>query len=114
MPRRDKRRYGRTAKDVRRGGLGTRSTPVSPTIKDLDAWIRVNGSDVANTNSIQSMTSTSEREVMTFTHVVELEAGDYFELLFMVNDLNVVLNNVIAGASNPATPSVIANIERIR
>ena len=113
MPRRDKRRYGRTARDVRRGGLGTRTPVVLPDIKDVDLWIRVNGSDVANSNSTQSLTDTDEREVVTFTRIIQLQAGDYFELMFAVNDLNVALNSFPADAVNPLTPSVTINVRQL-
>ena len=110
MPRRDKRRYGRTAKDVRRGGLGTRTPYTPPSIKEIDVWLRVNGVDVSNTNSMQAMTDLTEREVLSSTHIVELEAGDYIQLMFAVNDLNMKLNAI---AGSPATPSVVINVEKI-
>lgn len=113
MPRRDKRRYGRTAKDVRRGGLGTHAVPVLPSVKDIDLWLRINGTDVANSNSVQSLTDTAEREIVTFTRVIQLQAGDYFQLMFAVNDLNVALNAIAADAVSPATPSVTMNVIQI-
>lgn len=114
MPRRDKRRYGRTAKDVRRGGLGTRTPDVIPTIKEIDVWLRVNGTDLANSNATQAMTDLDEREVMTAKHIVQLQAGDYIELLYAVNDVNVALNSFAADAVNPLTPSVTISIVQVR
>ena len=113
MPRRDKRRYGRTAKDVRRGGLGTRTPYTPPSISDINVWLRVNGTNVANTDSKQSMTAFTERETLTASHIVKLDAGDYLELVFAVNDLNMLLHAYAADAVNPAAPSVSISVEQI-
>ncbi len=112
--RRDRRRYGVRALDVRRGGLGAQVAPAIPTIKDVDVWIRVNGTDIANSNSIQSLTDTDEREVMVCKRVVQLQAGDYIEMMFAVNDAAVVLNSFVADAVSPVTPSVVLNITQVK
>ena len=112
-PRRDKRRYGREAEDVRRGGVKPPVPPVSPTIKEIDVWFRVNGADIANSNSVQAMTALTEREVVTATQILDLEAGDYIQLMFAVNDLNMTLNALVADAVAPAAPSIIVNITQV-
>lgn len=112
MPRRDKRRYGRTARDVRRGGLGAQRT-VS-VIKNINLWLRVNGTDVANSNIIQSMTPFVENEAIAFSHILSLQTDDYCELAFAVDHLGVVLKAASATAFGPATPSVTLNITQIQ
>ena len=115
MPiRRDRRRTGADAKDTRRGGFGDASVKTEVSIKDVDVWLRVNGVDVANTNSMQSLTDLDEREIISFSHVLELQAGDYIELMFMVNDLNVILNSFAATGTTPVVPSVIVNVTQVR
>jgi hypothetical protein len=114
MPRRDKRRHGRTARDVRRAGLfGPRTAAPAPPIKELDVWLRVNGVDVANSNSMQAMEDLAQRQVVSFSRTVELDAGDYVELMFAVNDLNMGLNAIAADGVNPATPSVVINVTQV-
>lgn len=112
--RKNSRRGGVRVLDVRRGGFGAQVAPVAPTIKEIDFWLRVNGSDVANSNSTQALTDVDEREVVAFTRVMQLQAGDYFELMFAVNDLNVALNSFAADAVGPVTPSVTINVVQIR
>ncbi|MCK5604448.1 hypothetical protein KAR91_21335 [Candidatus Pacearchaeota archaeon] len=115
MPvRRDRRRSGADAEDTRRGGLGVGTAVPPPDIKDIDAWLRVNGVDVANSDSIQSLTDLDEREAMSFSHVLELQAGDYIELMFQVNDLNVMLNSFVATGTTPVVPSVTINVTQVR
>lgn len=112
--RKNRRRGGVRVLDVRRGGFGAQVAPVAPTIKDIDLWLRVNGTDVANSNSTQSLTDVDEREVVAFTRIVQLQAGDYFELMFAVNDLTVALNSFVADAVSPLTPSVTISVVQIR
>ena len=107
------RHRGAGKQDTRHAGLGLRDpSPVTP-IKNIDFWFRINGVDVANTNSSQSMTSTSEREVVAFSQTLSLQDGDYFELMFAVNDLSVILNTITASAFGPAAPSVILSVVEI-
>lgn len=116
MPSRARHR-GAGRGSPRHDGLGARTPtppPVIPTIKDVDFWFRINGTDVANTNSTQSLTDTDEREVVSFSQVLELLAGDYFELMFAVNDINVLLNSFPLDAVGPLTPSVIINITKVK
>lgn len=112
MPRRDKRRYGRTARDVRRGGLGAQRF-VSP-IKNINLWLRVNGIDVANSNIVQSMTPLIGDEAIAFSHILSLRSSDYCELAFAVEDLNLILKATSATTFGPATPSVTLNITQIQ
>ena len=116
-PRRDKRRYGRTARDVRRGGLGTQRTP--STVKNINLWLRVNGIDVANSNIIQSITPLVENEAVAFSHILSLQTNDYCELAFSVNDLSTLLKatpiRIFGGQSfGSATPSVTLNMTQIQ
>ncbi len=112
--RRDRRRGGADVLDTRRGGFGVGTPIAAPTIKNVDVWLRVNGTDVANSNSIQSLTDYDEREIMSFSHILELQAGDYIELMFAVNDLNVFLNSYPSDAVSPLTPSVTISITQVR
>lgn len=112
--RRDRRRGGADVLDTRRGGVGVGTPGVVPTTKELDLWLRVNGVDVANSNAMQAMSDLTERETVTCTHVVQLEAGDYFEVMFAVNDLNMILNTLTADAVGPATPSITLIVSEVR
>ena len=112
--RRDRRRGGAEALDTRRAGIGVGTPGVAPTIKDIDLWLRVNGTNVANSNSTQSLTDHDEREAISFSHILELQAGDYVELMFMVNDLNIILNYFAATGILPVAPSAIISVTQVR
>ena len=90
-PRRDKRIYGRTAKDIRREGLGVSDTYIPP-----------------------EPTTDSDKQFFSFEYMVELEAGDDVEFMFIVGNLDIMLRTIAAGISNPATPSITVNVAQVR
>lgn len=112
--RRDRRRGGADVLDTRREGVGVGTPIAAPTIKNVDVWLRKNGTDIANSNSIQSLTDIDEREIMSFSYILELQAEDYIELMFAVNDLNVFFNSYPSDAVGPLTPSVMINITQVK
>jgi len=77
----------------------------------INVWARVNGVNVANSNTTRVV---SDLTSLTFTHVIELQVGDYYELMFAVNDLSIILDAQTAAGVAPATPSVIIDVEKIR
>ena len=111
-PRRDKRRYGRTARDVRRGGLGAQRAVSA--IKNINLWLRVNGIDVANSTIIQSITPLVESEAIAFSHILSLQTNDYCELVFAVDNLGAMLKATPTRIFGPATPSVTLNMTQIQ
>jgi hypothetical protein len=88
--RRDKRRYGRTALDVRRGGIGVSDTYVPPGVIP------------------------SDDRSFSFEYIIELEAGDDVEFMFMVDDLDIILKTIAAGILNPAVPSITVSVAQVR
>jgi hypothetical protein len=90
-PRREKRIYGRTAQDVRREGIGVSDTYTPP-----------------------EPTTDSDSKFFSFEYIVELEAGDDVEFMFMVGNLDIMLRTLVAGIANPATPSIIVNVVQVR
>ena len=112
--RRSKRRYGRTAKDIRRGGLGTRTPYVPPLIKNIELWLRKNGVNVDDSKTVQTVSATGIREIVTISQTIELSTGDYVELMFAVNDLIIGLNSIAADGISPLAPSVHIDIKQVR
>ena len=114
MPvRRDRRRGGADVLDTRRGGVGVGTPSAVPTIKEIDLWLRKNGVDIDNSGVMQAMSALTERELVSCSHIVELQAGDYFEVMFAVNDLTMILNTRAADAVGPGAPSVSLSITKV-
>ena len=81
-----------------------------------EAWIRLNGTDVANTNSRLLLQGGSADAIMTIPINVEMAAGDYVEVVYCATNTNVVAQAFPARTtpwSAPAIPSIIVNIDQV-
>ena len=82
-----------------------------------EAWIRINGSDVPNTNSRVLLAGGASSEIiMTVPVNVDLLAGDYVEVVFGTDNTLVIAEAIPARASPfvaPAIPSIIVNIDQV-
>ena len=83
--------------------------------KILDAWFRVNGSDVANSNIKVSIVNSNDQKLVTATAVLTLTAGQYVELVMSGDSTTLSLLATAAGTSptRPVTPSVILTLDKL-
>ena len=88
--------------DKTAGGLGV-----------FDFWPRINGADVANSNSRIKLKDNDSEMVAAWNFVFNLNAGDYFELAWAVDSTTCTLAAFTASAPHPATPSVILTVTDI-
>ena len=70
-------------------------------------WARVNGVDIANTASEVAIQGTVAETIAAWNFVLEMNANDYFQLMWSVDDTNIQIKAVTAAAPVPAIPSVI-------
>lgn len=70
-------------------------------------WPRVNGTDIANSNTKLAIQGTSSEVVAAWNFVLPMNAGDYFELMWATDDTHVVILKEAANAFSPAIPSSI-------
>lgn len=83
---------------------------------DIDIWLRLNGSNVSNTNSRVTLTATGDTKLISRNYVVTLTAGGYVELVWSSADINMSLPAYAGGSSpsRPAIPSVIATLTLVQ
>jgi len=78
--------------------------------KDIELWLRVNGSDVANSNTILHLTATNET-ILAVTFIQHFDVNDYFEFWMTgeANDVRILATAAVAtpGEERPACPSII-------
>jgi len=84
---------------------------------DVDIWFRKNGTNIDNSNSkyhIPARKSTGDPShiIAALNLFVELNAGDYVEIMYKVDNVNVTLEHFAASASptRPAVPSAIVTL----
>ena len=73
-------------------------------------WLRINGTDVANSASQVRLKGTDGELVAAWNFVERLQAGDYIELMWSVSDTAVQITAQAAAAPVPAIPSVILTV----
>lgn len=73
-------------------------------------WVRVNGTDVAQSASQIRLKGTDGELVAAWNFVLSLKPDDYFELMWAVSDTAVQLTAQAAAAPVPAIPSVILTV----
>lgn len=73
-------------------------------------WPRINGVDVPNSNSQVQIQGNNAEQLVTVGYFFELNAGDYVEVMFAVNDTTVQVDTFPATAFYPAIPSIILTV----
>lgn len=73
-------------------------------------WYRINGVDIANSATIVTLAGSSSASVAAWNFVVEMNAGDYFELVWSTNNTSCQIHAAAASAPVPAIPSVILTV----
>ena len=85
-------------------------------LHDASVWIRVNGADVVGSNSLTSVPNkhggVNGHTIAAWNYFVQLNAGDYVQLMWSTDDAQVSLQYYAAGTSptRPTTASVIATL----
>ena len=73
-------------------------------------WLRVNGTDVANSATQIRIQGNNAETVAAWNFLANLKAGDYFELMWSVDDITVQIVASGAVAPVPAIPSIILTV----
>jgi hypothetical protein len=76
-------------------------------------WARVNGTDVPQSASEVRLQGNSSELVAAWNFVVLLNANDYFELMWSVDDTAVQIVARAAAAPVPAIPSVLLSVTAV-
>lgn len=82
----------------------------------FDLWLKVNGVNLARSNTQVQTNSQNLMQVLSVTFVVALSAEDYFEFFYHANNTNARIIAVAAQAGPPAIPacpSVIVAVNKI-
>jgi hypothetical protein len=85
--------------------------------QDVDVWFRVNGTNIANSNSRYGLAPRKGvgdpfHIIMALNYFASLNATDYIEIMWRTTDTGVSIEQYAAGTSptRPAIPSAIATM----
>lgn len=83
------------------------------TNQHIDIWFRVNGTDIDNSNTRMTVANNGHYLVASWNFFVPLNSNDYIEIMWSPSVEEIILQSETVGTIHPATPSVIATINRI-
>ena len=73
-------------------------------------WLRKNGTDIAQSSTVIRIEGNNTENVAAWNFLLQMNAGDYFELMWEVDNTNVSLHADPATAVHPAIPSIILTV----
>jgi hypothetical protein len=73
-------------------------------------WLRKNGINVPDSSGQIRIQGNSAEILAAWNYVIQLNAGDYIELMWEVDDTSVILLSEAASAVHPSVPSVILTV----
>lgn len=89
-------------------------TSSNSSLKDVQTWLRVNGTDVTDSNSYVSLNGNGVNVIFSTTYSLSLNAGDYVQVMWASNDTAVSINYIAATGYSPASPSTIVSVTQIQ
>lgn len=83
----------------------------------LNMWFRLNGSNIADSNTRMAVPSNAPYLVAAWNFIVSVTAGDYVEMVFATDNANILLEHEPVQTTPyiaPAIPSLIMTAQQIR
>ena len=86
-------------------------------IDTIDIWFRKNGTDVPESNTVVTVSggATAAKTVAAWNYMLELNAGDYVQLMWRTSDtrLELIHEGASTSPTRPAIPSVIVTAHQV-
>ena len=89
-----------------KGGGGSGNT--------VNIWFRLNENNIANSDTKVTVPSNAPYVVAAWNFIQSVTAGQYIELIWFTDNVNIILEHEDATATSPAIPSVIITAQQIR
>lgn len=80
----------------------------------VNIWFRLNETNIANSDTKVTVPSNAPYVVAAWNFIASVAAGDYIELIWFTDNVNIILEHEDATATHPAIPSVILTAQQIR
>jgi hypothetical protein len=76
-------------------------------------WVRKNGIDIPDTSSEITVTTTNHHTVAAWNFIFPSNAGDYFELMWTTDNVNIVIEHITPTNGWPSIPSAIITVQQV-
>lgn len=80
----------------------------------INIWFRLDGSNIANSDTKVTVPSNSPYVVASWNFIVSVTAGQYIELVYATDNANIIVEHEDATAIHPAIPSLILTAVQVR
>ena len=80
--------------------------------KSIWIWPRINGVDTNGTTMKTTLNTNNQDIVISRTAIFEMQAGQYLQAMFAVNDVNIWIDAPAATAFAPSAPAATLSITR--
>lgn len=83
----------------------------------INIWFRLNGSDIPNSDTRLTISSSSPYQVAAWNFIVTVTAGQYVEMVYSSDNANVEFlaePSATSPVTHPAIPSIIMTAQQIR
>lgn len=80
----------------------------------VNIWFRLNGTNIADSDTKVTVPTNAPYVVAAWNFIVQVNALQYVELIFMTDNANIGVDAAVAGVDNPAIPSIIMTAQQIR
>jgi hypothetical protein len=73
-------------------------------------WLRKNGTNVPDSAGVIRIQGNNTEILAAWNYIIQLNAGDYVELMWEVDDTSVIILSEAATGVHPSVPSVILTV----
>jgi hypothetical protein len=80
----------------------------------VNIWFRINEVDIPDSDTKVTVPTNAPYVVAAWNFIVNVNALQYVEMVFSTDNANIGFDASVAGASNPAIPSLIMTAQQIR
>lgn len=88
-------------------------TSTNSSQKNIYIWARKNGTDIVRSSSKITLVGNAVEVVPSWSFTVSMLAGEYFELMYAVDDIAVLINAPAATSFSPAIPSATLRVTQV-
>lgn len=82
--------------------------------KNIWVWFRKNGTDIANSARLVTVSINGAYTPLSINEAVSLAANGYVELVYAADSTNVTIDNVAATAFAPMSPAIVLEVTQIQ
>lgn len=94
--------------------VSAQTTSSSASAKNVYFWLDKNGSNIADTTRVLTLSANSEFQPFSTVYDISLQANDYIRLMWAADSTDVKLEALAASAFAPSAPSVILTVTQMQ